>query len=256
MQRARRLASTAVVAVLAVAGLSACRTEPGIAAYVGSTTISEKTVQDMYADAETKLDAYIDTLRAERQKNPDPSQQPIPDVVDLGLTPGNVVQALVGVQVLKGIAAERKVQPTATPAAQVAQQLGLPPETKYVAVFAEYQGYLNALLATATPAQLTEADQREVYKRLTAANGSAEPVTFEQFTSEILTPENTQVLQRSYGLRNDLKAAADKADITFNPRYGVQELPMLPVPTQQGGSVSLVGLPLGGDSTPAVTDLS
>ena len=37
MQRVRRLASVAVVATLAVTGLSACRSAPDVAVYFGST---------------------------------------------------------------------------------------------------------------------------------------------------------------------------------------------------------------------------
>ncbi len=258
MQRARRLASTAVVAVLAVSGLSACRSEPGVAAYVGGTTISEARVQQIYDDAETKLAAGLERLRAERAKNPDPTLQPIPDAVQLKLKPENVLQALVGLQVLRGVAQERKVQPTETPAAQVAQQLGLPADVEYVTVYAEYQGYLNALLGAAKPVQLTDPQLREVFQRLRSAGDAGDAgLTYEQFTQEILTPQNSQVLQQSYGLRNDLKDAAQKADIKFNPRYGAQELPLLPVPTEQGGSVSLVSLPFGAqaDSSPAVVDL-
>ena len=56
MQRARRLASMVVVASLTVAGLSACRTEPSVAAYVGdSGRVTEKRVQQVWDDAQTAL---------------------------------------------------------------------------------------------------------------------------------------------------------------------------------------------------------
>ncbi|HET9516196.1 MAG TPA: hypothetical protein VFO77_00570 [Actinoplanes sp.] len=256
MQRARRLASTAVVAVLAVSGLSACRTDPGVAAYVGSSTISEQTVQEIFADAQAKVDAQLDQARAAQRANPDPAQQPVPDEVKLGLTRANVVQTLVGVRVFKSIAEQRKVQPTAVQPAQVAEQFGLPPGARYVEAFAEYQGYLNALLDSARSATLTDAEQREVFRRFSSVNGPGDAMTYEQFQNELLTPENRQVLERTYGLRQDLRAATDKADIRVNPRYGVQELPLLPVPTREGGQLSLVGLPVSGDSAPVVTDLS
>jgi hypothetical protein len=258
MQRARRLASTAVVAVLAVSGLSACRNEPGVAAYVGGRTISDQTVQDIHADARRALEVYLDTLRAEREKTPDPNQQPIPDTVELKLTPQNILQALVGVQVLKGVVQDRKLQPTAVPPEQLAQQFGLPPTAKYMAVLAEYQGYLTALLTAAKPVELTEPDLRAVYGRLRSGSDAGQgAISYEQFTTEILTPENTDVLKRSYGLRNDLKSIAEKADVTFNPRYGASALPLLPVPSDQGGSYSLVDLPFdeGAGVDPVVVDL-
>ena len=258
MQRARRLASTAVVAVMAVTGLSACRSEPGVAAYVGETKIMESKVEALYADAETKLADAVTKARAAQQANPDPNQQPVPDDVKLGLTPGDVLEALVGVEVLSTIAEQRNVQPTEVPVAQIAQQVGLPPEIEYLAVFAKYQGYLSALSATAKPVELTEAQKRDVYTRLRSAGGSAAEMSYEDFTTTVLTAESTKLLQQSYGLRADLSDAAQKLDATVNPRYGTQELPLLPIPTQLGGTVTLVGLPFGSraDVSPVVVDQS
>jgi hypothetical protein len=258
MQRARRLASTAVVAVVAVIGLSACRSAPGVAAYVGSTTISEARVQRIVDDAATKLDKSLDALRAQRKANPDSSQQPIPDVVQLRLTPANVLQALVGVQVLRGIAQDRKVQATAASADSLAESFGLPADAEYIGVLSEYQGYLQALLTSAKPAELTEDQRHQVWERLRSAGNPGDgTMSYEQFVQEVLTSQNLEILQRSYGLRADLLAIAEKADITINPRYGAQELPLLPVPTSQGGSVSLVSLPFGATAGagPAVVDL-
>ncbi len=257
MQRARRLASTAVVAVLAVTGLSACRAEPGVAAYVSGSTISEKSVKEIWLDAKGKLDKGVTELRAERERNPDPAQQPIPEVVELKLTQGDVLEAMLGVRLLKDITAERKVQPAgAVDPAQMAAQYGLPADTKYIGLLAEYQGYLNSLVATAKPAELTEAQNRDVYERLTTANGAENPISFEEFKRQVLTPENTAILQRTYGLRADLESSTDKANITVNPRYGPGELPLLPLPTEQGGSVSLVSLPFDTDASSPVADRS
>jgi hypothetical protein len=259
MQRARRLAATAVVAVVAVSGLSACRTQPGVAAYVGSTTISEARVQRIYDEAGAKFDKLIDNLRAQRAANPDPSQQPIPDVVELRLKQADVVQALVGVQVLRGIAQQRHVSATPAPAQSVAESYGLPADTEYIALLAEYQGYLQALQSGTKPAELTDDQRHDVWQRLRSARNPGDAaMSYEEFSQQVLTPENVDVLRKSYGLRADLQDAAKKVHITVNPRYGPQELPLLPVPTQQGGSVSLVGLPVGDDAGggPAVVDLS
>ena len=58
MQRARRLASVAVIATLGVTGLSACRSAPDVAVYFGSASeISVAEVQRVFDDARTKFDA-------------------------------------------------------------------------------------------------------------------------------------------------------------------------------------------------------
>jgi hypothetical protein len=257
MQRARRLASTAVVAVLAVSGLSACRAEPDVAAYIGRTTITQARVEGVYADAERKLAIAVEQVRAQQSAAPDPNAQPVPEKVELQIKRKDVLEALIGAGVLRDIAKARNVQPTEIPAAQVAQSVGLPEDAEYVKIYSEYRSYLAALSAVAKPIDVTEADMRQVYDRFRAGGGLGEtPVPFEEFSTN-LTAEDKQVLQKSIGLRNELKADVEKLDTTINPRYGVRELPLLPVSTQSGASVVLVGLPFGGgsDDGPAVTDL-
>ena len=81
MQRARRLASIAVVAVLAVTGLSACRNQPGTAAQFGGTTITQADVDKVYTDAQDKLTKAVDTVRKQQAATPDPSAPPVPVIV-------------------------------------------------------------------------------------------------------------------------------------------------------------------------------
>ena len=57
MQRARRLASVAVVATLAVSGLAACRSQPDVAVYFGDTSaITVAEVQRIYNDVKSRLE--------------------------------------------------------------------------------------------------------------------------------------------------------------------------------------------------------
>ena len=253
MQRARRLASIAVVALTAAGGLSACRSEPDVAAYIGKSTITQARVDAVYADAERKLGTAVDDVRAQQSANPDPSAQPVPDEVKLPITRADVLTALVGSDVLGEIGKKRNVQPAEVQTAAVAQQLGLPADAEYVGIYAKYRGYLSALLNGAPAGQISNADLRQVYDRFKAGGGlGPNPVNYEDFSTQ-LQPQDRDALARTVGLRDQLRTQTEDLNLSVNPRYGVDELPLLPVDVQGGKSVNLIGLPLiSGD--PAVVD--
>jgi hypothetical protein len=257
MQRARRLASTAVVAVLAVSGLSACRAESDVAAYVGRTTITEARVDEVFEDAERKVAAAVGQVRAGQGENPDPSAA-APGGVQLQIRRKDVLEALLGVDVLGTLAKQRNITPGELNPAQVAQSLNLPADAAYVGIQAQYRAYLSAFAAGAKPVTASPAELREVYDRFKAAGGfqqNAVPA-FEEFSST-LSPEDRQTLEQSMGLREQLKGDVAKLNVTVNPRYGVRELPLLPITIPQKGSTTLVGVPLaGGSGDPVVVDVS
>ena len=94
MQRARRLASVAVVASLAVAGLSACRSEPSVAAYAGGAKITEERVQDVWDDAREAFAAAPAPAADAAQAAP----------ATLSVTRADVVRILLSVKVLAEVA--------------------------------------------------------------------------------------------------------------------------------------------------------
>lgn len=258
MQRARRLASTAVVAVLAASGLSACRAEPGVAAYVGGATITEARVDAIYADAKRKLDAANAPARAQRlAATPDPTASPASPEVPLMIKRRDVLEALLGERVLGDLAAQRNIKPADIPLTQVAQSVGLPEGAEYVTVYAKYRGLLSALSTKATPVKATPADLRQVYDRFKAAGGfSGQQVPYEQFASG-LGEQDQAALAQSIGLREEIKPAIDKLHLKINPRYGITELALLPYASKSQGSTSLIGVPLAANAdTAAVTDVS
>ena len=251
MQRARRLASTAVVAVLAVSGLSACRNEPDVAAYIGKTTISESRVDAIYDDAKTKLARSVAQVGAEQSADPAAAaQEP-----KLTIGKADVVTTLVGLDVLRRIAEQQNLKATALPPEQLAQSVNLPADTEYVKVYGEYRGYLDAFAQKVQPAQPTEADLRDVYNRLNAGGATGEGGTFEQFASS-LSEQDAQVLQQNIGLRNALNAEVQKLNTTVNPRYGTPELPLVSFRNADGRALPLVVLSfVAATASPAVTDL-
>lgn len=245
MQRARRLASVAVVASLAVTGLSACRNSPDTAAYIGSgsaaTKVLQSKVDDIYDDAATKA-------TGERTAADGSVQKPVK------VTKQQIVSTLVGLGVLRKYAADSKVQPLTFPADAVAQALFLKDDAKYVPLFAEYEGYLEALGPKAPPVQVTEADVRDVYNRFKAGGTMPAGTTFESFAGG-LPQQDQQALTQRISLSRALEPVAAKLDIDVNPRYS-SSFSVLDVPSP-AGPVALVVVPVGSaDSAVPVTDLS
>jgi hypothetical protein len=217
MYRARRFAAVAVAA-FAVTGLSACRSAPDVAAYVGSAKITEAQVGHLVSEASGKRTAGTQV--------PAPTRQ---DVVD----------TLVGLDVMKEIAKQKSLTPTAVPVDQLAQSLGLAATSEYVALSVQYRGLLGAVSSGAKPATPTEADMRDVYNRLTAAGGNPQGQTFQQFASGI-SAQDQQTLQQNIGLRNELQPQIAKLKTVVNPKYTAPQLPLVSLQDAQGNNVPLV----------------
>jgi hypothetical protein len=255
MQRARRLASTAVVAVLAVAGLSACRAEPGVAAYLGAgKTITDQQVERIYNQARDQLTASREQIQ--QQDTTGASAAAVPPV-EVPFKQKDVLNALLTVEVLEQAAAAKGVQAATEPSLdQIAQGTNYSPNWEYTQLYAKTFQLRAALLPKVTPAPLTDEDLRPVYQRL-LAGGAGESTPYEQFKAQ-LSDENKQALQQSLGLRNDLAKIVSDGDVKLNPRYGDQQLVLL---SAQAGNadVPLVQVAFAGADgadAPFVTDVS
>jgi hypothetical protein len=238
MQRARRLASVVAVAALAVSGLAACRSAPTVAAYVGQDRITEDRVSGVLDDArQNKVTA------AQGPQAPEIKRQ---DVVD----------TLVGLEVMRHIAKQRGLTATELDAARVAQAVGLSADAEYVALYTEYRGLLNAASAGGKLAQPTQADLRDVYNRLTAGGAIPSGASFEQFASSI-SQQDQQTLAQNIGLRNDLQPEIAKLNTVVNPKYTVPELPLVSAQGPDGQALPLVVLPFAKSTgSPTVVDAS
>jgi hypothetical protein len=238
MQRARRLASAVAVAALAVSGLAACRSEPTVAAYVGQDRITEDRVSGVLDEANKNKITVAQGQPASEIKRQD------------------VVDTLVGLDVMRQIAKKRGLTPTPLDSAQVAQAVGLKAEAEYVALYTEYRGLLNAAGASGKPAQPTEADLRDVYNRLTAGGANPNGASFEQFAGSI-SQQDQQVLAQNIGLRNDLAPEIAKLSTVVNPKYTVPELPLVSAKGPDGQPLPLVVLPfVKSTGSPTVVDVS
>ena len=225
MYRARRLASVAVVAALAVTGLSACRSAPSVAAYVGQAKITEQRVDDVLKGAQANQAAAAAGQSAAKISRQD------------------VVDTLVGLDVMRELAKKHNVSPTAIDPARVAQSLGVNAQAEYVGLFTEYRGLLNALSTGVQPAQPTQADLRDVYDRLTKGGANPDGASFAQFTSG-LAQQDQQTLAQNIGLRNQLEPEIGKLSTKVNPRYHSPELPLVSTQTSQGTVLPLIVLSL------------
>jgi uncharacterized protein YneF (UPF0154 family) len=252
MQRARRLASTAVVAALAVSGLSACgRAQPDVAAYLGGgQKITEAQVEKVYDQAHDDLTASRGKIQ--QQATTGASADPAAPV-EVPFKQQDVLNALLTIDVLEQSAAAKGVQPAAEPTVeQIAQGSSYSPTWEYTKLYARTFQLRAALLPKVTPAELTDAELRPVYERLTAG-GAGDATPYEQFKTQ-LSDQNKQALQQSIGLRNEVAKIIADDQIKVNPRFGEQKLVLL---SAQAGNkdVPLVEVSFASE-TPFVTDVS
>jgi len=235
MPRARRLASTVVVAALAATGLAACNRAPNVAVYFGDKkAVTETEVQRIWDDSSAKLVAD-----AEGKKVMPVDRQ-------------TIVNIEVAVGALRALSQKKGFSPAQVPAADIAQQLTMEPSAPLVTLAAEYQGLRTAALQSAQPANATEADLRDIYSRFKTAGTEG---SYEQFTATI-TDDVRQQIGPPLGLRNDLKAESADLHIKVNPRYQAPTLPLLTTTSGNSGSLTLIDVVLGsGTPSAPVIDL-
>jgi hypothetical protein len=234
MHRARRLASVAVVASLAVTGLSACRSQPTVAAYVGDQRITEDQVQSIWDNAKAAPAAT------------DANGQAAP----FSLQRADIVQVLASLPVLDTIAKADGVTAPSPDAAQASQMTLLPPTTAYTKAFAQQQALLTALLqknqnAPAAP----DADVQQVYNNLITI-GQAPPGDFAAFKSS-LSPQQGMLINASAAVGKEISREAGPLNVRVNPRYGTVSVPLIPAQSQTGEVVSLISAPLNPSVSPA-----
>ncbi|MEU4558954.1 hypothetical protein AB0F72_11235 [Actinoplanes sp. NPDC023936] len=243
MLRARRLASAVVVASLAVGGLSACRSQPAVAVYIGNSGhITEQQVQRIWDETEDVL---------VKAANGQPVRMPIAraDIVGLLLT-----HELYG-----RVAGERGVTvPGAMPYDEVAQQIGLPATAELTRVYTENvltRQYLLENAGTRTAAQPSDADLRNVYQRF--ADNEVDMPAFAEFAAG-LQPAEKQELQSAFALRDEIEGVVDQLDVEISPRYENIELGLATYTDRTTGrSFALVSVPFGEPGAePLVVDVA
>ncbi|HLL66183.1 MAG TPA: hypothetical protein VK453_10610 [Micromonosporaceae bacterium] len=254
MQRARRTAVLAVLTLAGVLALTGCRSEPGVAIYIGDTRYSQERVDGL-------ANQFTDVVGAP----PATSRQ-------------QVVSWIVASEVGKRMAAEEKWQTPPVDLAAASQQFeqvllrqaGVDPAavaqgqqvdpalTKEVAekvqalrplveLYAQSVTYGQLVQERATPAQPTEADYADLYERAKAAGATKPGQTLAEYRQDF-GEQNEQLFAATIGMRNMYVEAIKRANVAVNPRYGPAELALL----SNGPDRPLVVVPLDakGNSAP------
>lgn len=224
LRPAPRLLAVVAAAVVAVTGLTACRSDPKIAAYVDDHRYTVAEIEAIVAEVGSIFR---------------------PDSPVSGAS--QTVSILVMRDVFTGYANRHNLPITPLDEAAVAARFQLPPGTRFTRIFAQYGAAQQALSAAVKPAAPSPADQEQILAH--AIDGQGAPATGD--LRQYLTEEGvgTQV-----GFRNLIAAAVSEARVAVNPRYDVAPYPVtmqlgqeaqsrLEVPIQASGPVTDLGDP-------------
>ncbi|MEV0896222.1 hypothetical protein [Actinoplanes sp. NPDC049802] len=268
---ARRVASAVVAASLAVGGLSACRTDSTVAAYLGDAgQVSEQEVQRIWdeaydslttqaraaaAEAERQQRAKEEELRqAEQEVTPAPTITATP--VQMPFSRGDIVHALVSRELYDRVAAQRSITlPADVPYEEEAAQRKLPAGLEYTKLYIDNL-YLQTLLLqsflSSTPP--AEEDMRLVYDSLGAAGGVEPGQDFTTWMSQ-QSEQNLQVVAAAAQVREQVESAADQLHVKVNPRYQPFRVSVLEIQGETD-ALQLLGTDLGDDQSMPVADVS
>jgi hypothetical protein len=258
---AGRRAVAALLGVLAVAGLAACRADPTVAAYVDDVRITVAEVDEASAERLQALQAQSDealagfeTQLAEQIGGDDglTAEDAAGQLADaqaqeaerLDELAAAIPSYVVTLRVLTELAAARAeadgVEVPAPDQQAAADELGMAPDAAFVQLYGGFTTVVRALYASLEPAAPTEADQREIYDDLIDQGMTG---SFEE-AQQVLTVDR---IGGSVALRNAITGAAAAAELHVNPRYQ----PVWEVPVPLGNVESALTVPL---SDSAVTE--
>ncbi|MGE5830822.1 MAG: hypothetical protein ACM30G_21010 [Micromonosporaceae bacterium] len=220
----RRVGGVVVLALVGLAALAGCRTEPTVAAYIGQTKITEAQVDELIADA-TRAAA-----KPEEKGTAAPGR-------------GDVVGTLVLIRVCEQARAKLGFDKVKVSTEQVRQSEGVPSVSRYATIRADLYGCITAIpYADQTP---TDAELRELYDR--AVTAGLVGTSYEETREQLLTDDG---IRQRIAIDRAMTQAAKDASVTVNPRYRPLEFPLIPV---EGGSIMEVTL--GELASDAVRDL-
>jgi hypothetical protein len=248
---ARRLPVIAVLGLLVLAGLVGCRSDPAVAAYVGDARVTEAEVDQVIGDLRSEVGDSIDEQLAELASELDAAALAEQETQrfdeleqQLAAIRDRVVEMRVLTEAGAGYAEQEGLAVAAPDLAQIGTDLGLSPDSEYVAVVAEFVAVMDALQDSVAPAPPAEADQREVYDHLVDDGLVSAP--FAQVRPEL----DQQLLGQPVALRDRLAEAVSRAGVRLNPRYDL----VYRVPVPIGNAQSWLGVPLGESGESAVVD--
>jgi hypothetical protein len=208
--------------------MTACRSSPEVAAYVGSTAITEQRVNEVQNGTVVAIDAKgTESKAVDRQA---------------------VVQTLVLLQACedyraahpfdnRDITQQQVVEDLATQvapaeAAQQEQWAKNIAGTEYVALRGKAVSCVSGL--PATPATPTDEEIRQIYDNAIAAGAVDPNIPLSQIAPQIANDQ--QIIER-LAVKRKLDEVIAASNVTLNPRYG--ELPIALLAFQNGPAVSV-----------------
>jgi len=238
MQRVRRLASITVIALVGVVALAACRSEPGIAAYIGGQQITEDQVDSVVDDMSEQLKAEgeaagadADALAAAAERLPSRNQ---------------VVSVIVLGDLCRQLQAERGFDPRSEHTAdQISQGMGLPPGADYVQDVADLYTCLSGIEA-GDPVTPTGEELALLVER----GRQAGVIPQEVADADAATQLDGDQLRAALATRDAIAEAVADYDVTVNPRYRPLEFPVLSFQ----GDIAAVSVALGDPDSGTVTE--
>jgi hypothetical protein len=237
----RAVVALGALAVLMLAGLagsthpadmSACQTDPAVAAYVSGVPVTEAEVDGAVAQVRDALEAVV----AENLPDADEAERAQELTVRIDAERHAVLERRVLTEATLAYATEHGLTLPAPDLAGTAGRYALSTESEYVRVVAEYEaakaGLAGSVVAPAVP---SEADQREVYDNVVLQGLTQTP--FEQAQPML----NQELLGGPVALRNLTAAVLGEAEICVDPRYQLAHRVTVPI----AGEQSWLSVPIG-----------
>jgi hypothetical protein len=234
MQRVRRGALVAVLALVGAFVLTGCRSEPGVAAYVGA----EKITVD-------RVDALIDTVdRVNAERTADAPPGPIP--VSRQLVLGLIVYGELADQLVH----EKGLTPTADSVRLVTNGYGIPTDHPYAQLLSNYLDNVDILTKNAG----TAAPSKDQILRYYHAGVDAQMFTPGLSDNDVVSQgSQAQSVIGILNVQTMIDELAKKQHLTVNPRYAPLPMPILISDNQRA---TLTVVPFGPAGEPFVTDAS
>jgi len=235
MQPVRRLAhrrGIAVVALAALAGLAltGCRSEPGVAAYVGDQTLTESQISDV-----------IDQVnRAKTAEQRAPSRS-------------DVVVTFVLAKTCEAVRAQKNFPLAEVSVDQVAAAEAIPADTQYARDRVAFRSCVGGIQPD-SEGKATDAELRDVFDRA-VANKLVDPnAPFEAVKEQIA---GDQRVAQGIAYLHPLRKMTADGDISVNPRYRPLDITLSAFQdSNTGTSIPLVVMTIGEPPMDAVRDLT
>jgi hypothetical protein len=257
----RRFAAIAAIGLLAVGVLAGCQSQPGSAAFVGSTRITDSQVNAQLTSLVTDLKRATAQSAAANGQSAPPFDSTTALKAYCGGTTGcrqAILEQIVAIDVIKRYLTDHKSDPqfstSGDPIADAQKSLDqsiatnkVPPNDVYFRSLLTYQAYLKQLTANLKPAVATNAELMSMYEQ-----AKAQGLTTATFDQVKPTLQGLQGLGQALTAARLLSGAGKTYGVDVSPRYiptqvagepnfGFQ-VPILQVSDQQGGQHTLLGV--------------